>query len=491
MLQEIRFAFRGLAKSPAFSAIAIITVALAICANSAVFSLANALLIRPLPFAQPSGLALILQHFHSMGLEKIPVSAPEFRDYEQRVRSFEKIGAFTTGNYNLARDNQPERVAAALVTSGVFDVLGVKPMRGRTFTADECQPGKDDVVVISAHLWQRRFNSDPNVIGEPISLDGRNCTVVGVMPESFEFPIQLFNVAVATFSERADLWTPLAFTEQQLKQRGSRGLLLIARLKAGATFASAQSEIESVNVQMRAEYPNNYPKGTSFGADALPLQDLAAGAVRPMLLILVAAVALVLLIACANLATMLLARAATRERELAIRVALGAGRWPIVRQMLIESLLLAITGGAIGVTLAIWGVDLLKHIGAQTVPRLQEVSVDSTVLVVTAAVTVITGILFGIGACAHQCAPRAHRGAEGRRSRRNRRRASECDSQHARHRRSGARARSPHERGTVDQKFHATAASESRFQSGQRAHDGSLVARADVSEERRHRAFRE
>lgn len=396
MINDIRLACRGLLKTPAFTAIAIVTIALAISANTAVFSLVNALLLRPLPFAQPNRLALISQHFHAQGLENIPISAPEFREYEQRVRSFEKIGAFTTGNYNLAGNDVPERVAAALVTNGVFDALGDKPIRGRTFTPEECQVGRDDVVVISERLWRRRFDSDASLVGKQIPLDGRNCTVIGIMPESFEFPVRLYNVAVASFSERADLWTPLPFTERQLKNRGSRSLLAIARLAPGASFTSAQSEIETVNAQMRRENPDNYPNGNSFGADVLQLQKLASGAVRPMLLILVAAVALVLLIACANLATMLLARTAARERELAIRVALGASRLAVIRQMLTESVLLSLGGGAIGVVLAVWGVDVLKKIGAQTVPRLNEVNIDTTVLLVTLLVIVLTGLLFGL-----------------------------------------------------------------------------------------------
>ena len=239
MIRDVRLALRALAKTPAFTVIALVTVALAISANTAVFSLVNALLIRPLPFQQPERLALILQHFHAQGLDNIPMSAPEFVDYQQRVGSFEKIGAFTTANYNLASADQPERFAAAVTTSGVFDTLGVTPLRGRTFTPEECQPGHDDVVIISARLWERRFDSDPNIIGKLILLDGRSRTVVGVMPESFDFPIQLYNVAAASFSERAELWTPLAFTPQQLEIRYQRGLLAVARLKPAATFRSA------------------------------------------------------------------------------------------------------------------------------------------------------------------------------------------------------------------------------------------------------------
>lgn len=396
MMIDLKLAARGLAKSPAFTAIAVATVALAIAANTTVFSLANALLIRPLPFGQPAKLALLVQHFHAQGLEKIPMSPPEFLDYQKRVGSFLNIGAFTTANYNLSRDEQPERISAALVTSGVFDALAVTPLRGRTFRPEECQAGHDDVVIISERLWKRRFGSNADIIGKAVSLDGRTRTVVGVMPGSFEFPIQLFNVAAATFSERADLWCPLTFTEQQLKRRSSRGMLAIAQLKDGVSFKAAQAEIESVNAQMRREYPDFYSQDTSFGADVLPLQELSSGAVRPMVLVLAAAVALVLLIACANLATMLLARAAARERELGIRVALGASRWQIVRQMLTESLLLALAGGGVGLLLAIWGVDSLKPVGAQTVPRLHEANIDASVLIVTVLVTMLTGVVFGL-----------------------------------------------------------------------------------------------
>lgn len=395
-MTDLRLALRTLSKSPGFVIVAVVTVVLAIAATSSVISLVNALLLRPLPYAEPSRIALVLQHFHAQGLEKIPMSPPESIEYEQRVSSFEKAGAFTTANYNLAKEGRPERISAALVTANVFPTLGVSPIRGRVFAPAECEAGHNDVVVISARLWARRFASDPEIIGKTISLDGRTCIVVGVMPEKFEFPMQLFNVGAASFSERVDLWRPLAFTEKQLKNRGSRGLFLVARLKPGIRFSAAQAEVENVNAQMRRENPNNYPGGDSFGGDVLSLSQLAAGAVRPMLLILLGAVVLVLLIACANLGTMLLARAAARERELAIRVALGASRWALIRQMLAESLLLALVGGGGGVLLALWSIEFLKKIGAQTVPRLSEVNIDATVLIVSLLVTVVTGILFGL-----------------------------------------------------------------------------------------------
>lgn len=397
MFADIRFAFRSLVKSPTFVAIAVVTLALAIGANTAVLSLVNALLIRPLPFHEPDRLVLLVQHFRAQNLERIPVSPPEYVDYETRAHGFEKIGAFNYANFNLTGADQPERVAGALVTAGVFPLLGVSPIKGRIFEPEECKTGRDDVVVISERLWQRRFNSDPQILGTKLLLNGRSFTIVGIMPAIFDFPLQLFNLGSGgQFAERADIWQPLAFTDAQMKIRYSRGLGVIARLKAGVSVEQAQAGIETLNAQMRREHPNNYSQDTSFGGDVLPLQELAVGGMRPTLLILLAAVFLVLLIACANLATMLLARAASREREMAIRVALGAGPLRLLKQVLTESVMLALIGGLAGILLAVWGVDLLQAIGAQTVPRLREVNLDFRVLAMTLAVSVGTGIVFGL-----------------------------------------------------------------------------------------------
>src|SRR5215472_5406381 len=397
MLKDIRFALRQLLKQPAFTVIAIVTVALAIGATTAVLSLVNGLLVRPLPYREPQQLVLLLQHFKSQNLERIPVSPPEFRDYETRAHSFEKLGAFGYTSFNLAAEDRPERIAGATLTAEVLRLLGVSPIKGRFFHPEECTLGRDDVVIISARLWQRRFNSDPRIIGAKLLLDGKNFTVVGVMPAGFDFPLQLFNLGNGgQFGGRAEIWKPLAFTDEEMKERGSRSYTIVGRLAPGTSVAQAQAEIETVNAQMRREHPENYTQDNSFGGDLFLLQDLAVAGMRPALLILLGAVSLVLLIACANLTTMLLARAAAREREIAIRVALGAGRLRLLKQVFTESVLLALIGGAVGVLLALWGVELLKTIGAQTVPRLREVNVDLVVLGVTLAICVGTGIIFGL-----------------------------------------------------------------------------------------------
>jgi putative ABC transport system permease protein len=397
MIKDLRFALRQLMKQPGFTFIAVMTIALAIGANTAVLSLVNALLVRPLPYRDPQRLVLLLQHFKSQNLERIPVSPPEFVDYETRAHSFEKLGAFGYTSFNLAGEDRPERIAGATVTAGVLPLLGVAPVKGRFFQPEECTLGRDDVVILSARLWQRRFNSDPQIIGKKLLLNGKSFTVVGVMPVGFDFPLQLFNLGNGgQFRERAEIWKPLAFSDEEMKARYRRGYFVIGRLGAGTSVAHAQAEIETINAQMRREHPENYTQDGSFGGDVFALQQLAVGGMRSALFILLGAVFLVLLIACANLTTMLLARAAAREGEMAVRVALGAGPLRLLKQVFTESVLLALIGGVVGVVLALWGVESLKAIGAQTVPRLREVNIDLAVLGITVAICVGTGIIFGL-----------------------------------------------------------------------------------------------
>src|SRR5688572_20638100 len=396
MTQEFRFALRNLIKTPGFTLVAVVTVALAIAANTAVFSLVNALLIRPLPFKAPESLVLLFEKFSAQGLDQIPVSAPEYLDWEKQTQSYERIAAFNFANFNLTGGDMPERIQGAIVTPSLFPLLGVQPVKGRVFNESEFGEGNDGVVVISERLWRRRFNSDPQLVGTQLSVNGRSFTVVGIMPANFEFPLPLFGVQGGTFAERADMWKPIAFTKQELESRGSRSYGVIGRLKPGVTLAQAQAEADTIVANWHPLFPDNYEPETKFGATLYPVHDLVIGGMRPALMILLGAVAVVLLIACANLTTMLLARAGAREREFAIRLALGAGRMQLVRQMLAESTLLALIGGTAGVMLAIWGLDLLRSIGTQTVPRLAEVNLDMRVLLVTLGTAVATGIVIGL-----------------------------------------------------------------------------------------------
>ncbi|HYJ07241.1 MAG TPA: ABC transporter permease [Chthoniobacterales bacterium] len=396
MLQEFRFALRNLIKTPGFTLVAVITVALAIAANTAVFSLVNALLIRPLPFKAPESLVLLFEKFSAQGLDQIPVSAPEYLDWEKQTQSYERIAAFNFANFNLTGGDMPERIQGAVVTPSLFPLLGVQPVKGRVFNDSEFGEGNDGVLMISERLWRRRFNSDPQLVGTQLSVNGRSFTVVGIMPANFEFPLPLFGVQGGTFAERADMWKPIAFTKQELESRGSRSYGVIGRLKPGVTLAQAQAEADTIVANWHPLFPDNYEPATKFGATLYPMHDLVIGGMRPALMILLGAVAMVLLIACANLTTMLLARAGAREREFAIRLALGAGRMQLVRQMLAESILLALIGGTAGVMLAVWGLDLLRSIGTQTVPRLAEVNLDMRVLLVTLGTAVATGIIIGL-----------------------------------------------------------------------------------------------
>ena len=395
MIRDLRLAVRTLLKSPGFTLVAIATVALAIGANTAVFSLVNALLIRPLPYKAPGELMLLWEKFSGQGLDRIPVSAPEYLDYEKQATSFRQIAAVDYANFNLTAGDMPERIQGAVVTPSLFPLLGVEPIKGRVFSHDEFGEGNDGVVLISARLWQRRFNSDPHLVGKEVPLNGRNFTVVGIMPAAFEFPLPLFGVQGSTFSERVDIWKPIAFTKDELESRGSRSYAVIVRLKPGVAPAQAQAEIDTIHASWFKQFPDNYSASTRFGASLYSLHEQVVGGMRTALRILLAAVGVVLLIACANLTTMLLARAGAREREFAIRVALGASRLQLLRQILCESVLLALIGGAAGSLLAVWGLDLLRAIGTQSVPRLAEANLDARVLVVTLAVSVATGILFG------------------------------------------------------------------------------------------------
>jgi putative ABC transport system permease protein len=396
MLQEIRHALRLLLKNPLFALVAIVTLALGIGATTAVFTLVNALLIKPLPYEDPARLVLLFEHFTDQHLDAIPVSPPEFLDYKAQLKSFDKLAAFTTATYNLVEGDAPERVFGATVTTDLFRLLGVQPIRGRAFRPEECTTGRDDVLMISERLWRRKFDRDPRILGSKLIADGRTYTIVGIMPATFEFPLALFNITGGQFGQQADIWQPAAFTEKQMKQRGSRAYGVIGQLAPHVSRQQAQAELDTFVRGMRQRFQDNYPQTESFGATIYPLKEQVVGGMKPLLLILSGAVALVLLIACANLATMLLARASAREREMAIRVAVGASRARLLRQGLTESVILAIFGGIGGIVLAIWAIDLVKTLGTHTIPRLGEVRIDGTVLLVTLAIAVGTGLIFGL-----------------------------------------------------------------------------------------------
>jgi putative ABC transport system permease protein len=380
LLQDLRYGLRMLLKNPGFTAVAICALALGIGANSAIFSVVNTVLLRPLPYHDPERIVWIEGVNLSKGIPSSSISPPDFADWRNENQVFEQMTAFRTGGAALTGGDEPERIAAAYVYASFFPVLGVKPALGRAFLPEENQVGRDGVVILSHGLWQRRFGADPNMIGKTLTMSGTPVTVVGIMPPGLRFP------------EQTEVWRPLAIRPDD-DRRDNRFLLAMGRLKAGVTLRQAQSQIDTINDRLAQNYVET---NTGWGVKLSGLQAALVGETRPALLALLGAVALVLLIACANVANMLLARAAARQKEIAIRTALGASRMRVIRQLLTESIMLSLMGGALGLLLGVWLTDLLVAISPRDTPRLDEISLDGRVLGFTLAIACLTGLIFGL-----------------------------------------------------------------------------------------------
>jgi putative ABC transport system permease protein len=384
--QDLRFGVRMLAKSPGFALVAVAALALGIGANTAIFSVVNTVLLRPLPFAQPERLVTVIPRDERDGSLGDAHSYPNFTDLRAQKQLFEAAAAYSAANSFLLGSDEPELLRGLVTSADLFPMLGVRPALGRTFTAEEDKPGAQRVIVLSDGLWRRRFNADPAIVGKSITLTSGPITVIGVMPPGFKYPVGMAKV---------DYWLPLVPNVQPgtLTERGAVFLAVVARVRAGATLQQAQAELNRTSQQLAAAYPDS---NTALGFMLRPLHEELVGDVRPALYVLLAAVGFVLLIACANVANLLLARAAARQREIAVRVALGASRWRIVRQLLTESLLLALAGGGLGLLLAMWGLDLLIAAAPQNIPRLHEAALDPVVLAFTVGVSLLTGVVFGL-----------------------------------------------------------------------------------------------
>ncbi|MDQ3817763.1 MAG: ABC transporter permease [Acidobacteriota bacterium] len=388
LLQDVRYGLRMLLNRPGFTVIAVITLALGIGANTAIFSLVNSLLLRPLPYKEPDRIVMVWESNRPRSFHQNVISLANFLDWQDQSKSFEQMAGFFDVPFNLTGTGEPEEIPSQAVSTNLFSLLGVEPIKGRSFLLEESQPGKDQVIILSYDLWQRRFAGDSGIVGKTVSLNGQDFTVVGVMPAGFKWFIKKGSLT----GKPAELWTPITLTAKS-RVRAGRYMSAVARLKPGVTLEQAQAEINTIASRLEQQYPDF---DTGWGVELVPLHEQFVGEIRYALLILLGVVGFVLLIACANVANLLLARAASRQKEIAIRSALGASRKAIIRQLMTESVLLAGLGGVLGLLLALWGVDLLVSFTPPNLLALQHTGVSLPVLGFTLGVSLLTGIIFGL-----------------------------------------------------------------------------------------------
>jgi putative ABC transport system permease protein len=397
--QDLRYGLRSLRRNPGFTAITVATLGLGIGATTVIFSFVNAVVLRPLSYRDSHRLAMVLTEGQGSG----PVSSVmpgDFLDWQAQSHAFEEMAAFSSAGYSLTGEGEPERLLAANVTSRFFNTLAATPLVGRTFLPREGRPGADRVVVISAALWHRRFQSDRAIAGRSIVLDGKAFTVAGVMPDGFAFPEEIMfppnEISAPHLSRAVDVWVPVALPPGERGNTFINGV--VARLRSNVTLDQAQAEMTAVADRLAERFPGN----RGMGIKVLPLHQWVVRDVKPLLFVFLGAVGFLLLIACTNVANLLLARAAARQKEVAIRTALGSSRWRLIQQFLTESVLLGLLGGSTGLLLAMWGVDLVSHfIPAGSVPRLHEVDVDGQVMAFTMFLSFLTSVIFGLAPALH------------------------------------------------------------------------------------------
>jgi putative ABC transport system permease protein len=384
LTQDLRYALRTFLNSPGSTAVAIIVLSLGIGATAAIFSVTNSILFRALPYKGSERLVFVWENKLSKAMRQQPLSPADYKDFRTGNQVFDEIGAIHYQSSVLTRGELPERIESAAVSPSVFEILDLQPALGRSFAPDEDQPNKDRVAILSAGLWQRRFGRDPNILGKSLTMDGGSYTIIGVAPARFRLP-----------GNRSELWIPYTPEPSDLlpSNRAVRFLTVLGRIKPGISSARAQSEMRIVAERLTREYPDS---NAGFSVDLVPVREQLIGDIRPTLLMLVAAVVAVLLIACVNVAHLLLARASAREKEIAVRTALGANPRRLVRQFLTESVLLAVIAGFFGLLLAYWGIWILAKVAPAGLPQAEEISMDWRVLVLNLGVSITTGLAFGL-----------------------------------------------------------------------------------------------
>ncbi len=389
--QDVRYGLRTLTKTPMFTLVALTALALGIGANTAIFSVVNAVLLRDLPYRDSGQLMIVWEQNRARGGRNNVASLANFLDWQQQSNSFQEMAAFYDAAFNLTGEGSPEEIPAQVTSGNLLTLIGTEPALGRVYTKEEAEPGRNDVVVISHGLWQRRFGGVADIVGKKISLNGETVTVLGVMPQGFKF----FMKEGSRTGKAAEIWTPTNFASVlngPTKGRG-RFITVAGRLKPGVTPEQAQVEMSTIASRLEKQYAQF---NTNMGVNVVPVREQLAGEIKIALYVLLGAVGFVLLIACANVANLMLARAASRQSEFSIRTALGAGRWRIVRQLLTESVLLSILGGALGLLIALWGVDALVALSPPNMLGTEKIGLSMPVLAFTFVISLLTGVVFGL-----------------------------------------------------------------------------------------------
>jgi predicted permease len=394
LAQDLRYAARTFAKNPGFTLAAVLSLAIGIGANASIFSVANAVLLRALPYRDANRLVILWNRSPGLHITEDWFSPAQYLDIKKGHHGFEQVAVAIGGNYNLTGEGDPERVGVVRVSSNLLPTLGAGAARGRLFVPEEDSPGAPATAVLTEGMWARRYGRDPGIIGKSITINGQPTEVVGILQQNFTLPREVLPLLDGT--EQAEIFLPLPLARNASQIRTNEDYNIVGKLKAGVSLAEAQAEMDTITAGLRRDYPENYPPNGGLTFSIVPWLEQVVGKVRPVLLVLLGSVALLLLISCANVANLLLSRAVARQQEIAVRTALGASRWHIVRQLLSESILLSLAGGALGLLICLGSVNWIHVWGTKSIPRLPDVGTDGRVLLFTLLLSVCSGILFGL-----------------------------------------------------------------------------------------------